>query len=70
MKIVAWNVQGAKKRQLREELKLLQRSKQPDIMFVIETMASERTSNQILPVLGFDNYDFVVPVQHLSLIHI
>jgi len=50
MKIVAWNVQGAKKRQIREEIRLLQRSQQPDLMFVIETMASESTSTQKIGV--------------------
>jgi len=64
MKIVAWNVQGAKKRQVREEIRFLQRSQQPDLMFVIETMASESTSTQIIPQLGFDHYDFTLPVQH------
>ena len=49
MKILAWNVQGAKKHQIREEIRFLQTFQQPDLMFVIETMASEATSKQIIP---------------------
>ena len=49
MKILAWNVQGAKKHQIREEIRFLQKFQKPDLMFVIETMASEATSKQIIP---------------------
>ena len=64
MKILAWNVQGAKKHQISEEIRFLQKFQQPDLVFVIETMASEATSKQIIPQLGFDHYDFTLPVQH------
>ena len=64
MKILAWNVQGAKKHQIREEIRFLQKFQQPDLVFVIETMASEATSKQIIPQLGFEHYDFTLPVQH------
>ena len=33
-------------------------------MFVIETMASEATSKQIIPQLGFEHYDFTLSVHH------
>jgi len=62
MKILAWNVQGAKKHQIREEIRFLHKAQQPDLIFVIETMASEATSKQILPRLGFEHYDFTLPV--------
>jgi len=44
MKIVAWNVQGGKKCQIREELRYLKQVHQPDLMFLIETMTSENTT--------------------------
>jgi len=34
------------------------------LLFLIETMASEATTKQILPQLGFDHYDFTLPVNH------
>jgi len=64
MKILAWNVQGAKRQQIREEIRYLQKSLQPDLIFLIETMASEETTNRILPQLGFDHYDYTLPVNH------
>jgi len=64
MKILAWNVQGAKKRQLREEIRYLQKFQQPDLLFLIKTMTSKETAKQILPQLGFDHYDFTLPVNH------
>ena len=65
MKILAWNVQGAKKHQLREEVRFLQKVQQPDLVFLLETMASDITAKQILPQFGFDYFDY-----YLSLIHI
>ena len=64
MKIVAWNVQGAKKGQIREELRYLKQVQQPDLMFLIETMTAEEHTRQILPQLGFDHYDYILPVNH------
>ena len=49
MKILAWNVQGAKKQQLREEVRYLQKFQQSDLVFLLETMASDITVKQILP---------------------
>ena len=64
MKILAWNVQGAKKQQLREEVRYLQKFQQPDLVFLLETMASAITAKQILPQLGFDYFDYSLPVNH------
>jgi len=64
LKILAWNVQGAKKHQLREEVKFLQKVQQPDLVFLLETMASEITAKQILPQFGFDYFDYSLPVNH------
>ena len=66
MKILAWNVQGAKKCQIKEEIRFLQKSQQPDLVFLIETMASNGTAKLILPQLGFDHYDYTLPVNHLG----
>jgi len=49
MKILAWNVYGAKKHQIREEIRFLQKFQQLDLVFVIEAIASEATSKQIIP---------------------
>jgi len=64
MKIVAWNVQGGKKCQIREELRYLKQVHQPDLLFLIETMTSENTTRQLIPHLGFDHYDYTLPVNH------
>ena len=64
MKIVAWNVQGAKKQQIREELCYLRKHQQPDLIFLLETMASAETATRLLPQLGFDHYDYTLPVKH------
>ena len=64
MKIVAWNVQGAKKQQIREEICYLRKYQQPDLIFLLETMASAETATRLLPQLGFDHYDYTLPVNH------
>ena len=64
MKIIAWNVQDAKKCQLREEIRYLLKNQRPDLVFLIETMASESTTKQLLPQLGFDFYDYILPINH------
>jgi len=68
MKIISWNVQGAKKAKVHEEVKFLQRSHKPDILFLIETMTNDRNTAQILPKMGFDNYDFISPINHSGVI--
>ena len=64
MKILAWNVQGAKKHRIRDEIRFIRKSQQPDLIFLIETMASVGTATRILPQLGFDHYDYTLPVNH------
>jgi len=64
MKILVWNVQGAKKHQIREEIQYLHKAQQPDLVFLTETMASDETAKHILPQLGFDHYDYTLPVNH------
>ena len=64
MKVLGWNVQGAKKCQLREEIKYLKTVHNPDLVFLLETMASESTTQNILPHLEFDHFDYPLPVNH------
>ena len=64
MKVLAWNVQGAKKSQIREEVKYLRRVQTPDLVFLLAIMASEATVQKILPLLGFDHFDYTLPVNH------
>ena len=64
MKILAWNVQGAKKHQFREEVRYVQQVQQPDLVFLLETMTSDRTAKQLLPQFGFDYFDYSLPVNH------
>ena len=44
IKITSWNVQRAKKAQVLEEVKLLKRNIQPDILFLLETMTNEKNT--------------------------
>ena len=64
MKIMAWNVRGAKKHQIREEVRVLIQFHKPDLLFMIETMVSEQTTRKIIAQLGFDHFDFVSPHNH------
>jgi len=64
MKIISWNVQGAKRSQVHLELQFLRITHRPDIVFLLETMISEHNSLRILPGLGFECYDFVNPTNH------
>ena len=61
MKILAWNVQGAKKHQLREEVRYLQKAQQPDLIFLLETMTSDSTAKHLLPQFGFEHFDYSLP---------
>ena len=64
MKILSWNVQGAKRSQVLLELQFLRNTHRPDIVFLLETMINEHNSRRILPRFGFEYYDFVNPTNH------
>ena len=66
MKIISWNVQGAKKAKVLEEVKFPQRTHKTDILFLIESMTNDRNTSQIIRKMGFENYDFIPPVNHLG----
>ena len=61
MKVMAWNVQGAKKHQIRDEIRVINQTHRPDLLFMIETMVSEQTTRKLIAKLGFEHFDFVSP---------
>ena len=64
MKIISWNIRGAKRSQAISELIYLRKKINPDILFVIETMVSPSTSNRLSKTLGYENVKFVDPIGH------
>ena len=68
MKAICWNVQGAKKTQVVQEVKFLVRTHEPGMLFLLETLINESNIRRILPVLGFEHFDFVSPVNHSGVI--
>jgi len=64
MKIISWNVQGAKKAQVIQEIKHLIRFHKPDICLSLETMVNDTQMNALLPKLGFNHYDFISLINH------
>jgi len=64
MRVISWNVQGAKRTQVLLELQFLKRTYKPDIIFLLETMVNERNILQLLPRIGFEHFDFVAPNNH------
>ena len=47
MKVLAWNVQGIKNRQTRQEVRCLIRSHKPEMIFLTETMVVEATTQRL-----------------------
>ena len=64
MKIICWNVRGAKKAQVLEEVKFLKRIHKPDILFLIETLTNDSNSHNIIRRMGFRQFDYVPPSNH------
>ena len=64
MKILTWNVQGAKKEHFLEEIRLIQKTHQPDLMFLLETMVSKANTKRLISRFGFQCYDYVNPINH------
>jgi len=61
MKVICWNIQGIKKPQALQELLFLKHTQRPDILFILETLVTDKHLQTILPKLGFD---FVSPTNH------
>lgn len=64
MKVVCWNVEGVKKTQVLREVKFLTRTHKLDMFFLLETMVNKSNIQRILPLMGFEHFDFVSPVNH------
>jgi len=59
MKIICWNTQGVKKPLALQEVKFLIRTHEPDLIFLLEILVNETNICRILPIMGFEHYDFV-----------
>ena len=64
MKIISWNVRGAKKSQVLQEILFLKRTYKPQMIFLLETLVNQNHILQILPKMGFEHFDYVSPVNH------
>lgn len=64
MKIISWNLRGAKKVQVLEELKILKCNFQPNILFLLEIMTNKKNTCLAIQKMDFDYYDFILPVNH------
>jgi len=66
MKVMAWNVQCAKKHQIHDEIRIIHQTHRPDLLYLIKTMVSEQTTRKLIAKLGFEHFDFVSPQNHSS----
>ena len=66
MKIICWNVQGAKKPQLRQEVGFINRTIKPDILILLETLVNCQNSNLIIKQLGYQFSSTIPPVNHMG----
>ena len=64
MKVVYWNVQGAKKPQLRLEVGFINHTIKPDILILLETMVNEQNADLIIRTLGFSHYERIPTDNH------
>jgi len=66
MKIIILNVRGAKKAQLQLEVGFINRTINPEILFLTETMVNEHNTQRIIRTLRFRNFDFILPHNHVD----
>ena len=64
MRIISWNVQGSKRAQVTQEILFLKRTYNPQMIFLSETLINQKHTLQILPSLGFEQFDYVEAVNH------
>ena len=64
MIIISWNIQGAKNPQVIKEVQFLSRAYKADNIFLLETMVNENNILKILPQMGFEHFDCVLPTNH------
>ena len=63
MKIVCWNVLGAKKSQLHLEVGFINRTIRLDILILLATMVNDHNAEIIAINLGFSNFD-TIPLEN------
>ena len=66
MKIICWNVQGAKKPQLRQEVGFINRTINPDILILLETMVNCQNTDRIISKLGYSHFSSVPTDNHVG----
>jgi len=66
MKIIYWNVQGAKKSQLRHEVEFINRTIKPDILILLETLVNCQNTDLIIRQLGYSHSSTIPPVNHMG----
>ena len=66
MKVICWNVQGAKKSQLRHEVGFINRTIKPDILILLETLVNCQTTDLIINQLGYSYSSTIPPVNHMG----
>jgi len=66
MKIICWNVQGAKKPQLRQEVSFINRTINPDILILLETMVNCQNTDRLIRHLGFTHFATVPTDNHVG----
>jgi len=64
MRIISWNVQGAKKSQVLQEVLFLKRTHKANILFILETLVNKKNILDILQKMGFEYFDYVNPINH------
>jgi len=57
-------MQGVKKAQVVEKVKFLAKNHKIDMIFLLETMFNEKHIKAILPLMGFEHFDYVLPINH------
>jgi len=50
--------------QVIQEVKFLTRTRRPDMIFLLETMVNEKNTKIILSLMGYDHFDYVLPINH------
>jgi len=66
MKIICWNIQGAKKSQLWQEVGFTNRTINPDILILLETMVNCPNTDRIIGHLGYTHFSTVPTVNHVG----
>ena len=66
MKIISWNVQGAKKPHFQQEVRFINGTIKPDILVFLETIVNECNTARIVKSLGYQFYDTIPPKNHVG----